>query len=139
MAMHDVHIRQLAGHDQVVEQGLQELAMAGILGAEVHRGMDSLDREVVGLLPLLAEAEHLDGMPAPVEFAQLVGQVLHTDARAAIDVWWIFVRENANLHQSSSADRGAGARDLACQAISLNKVTSLLVFSPACCVAQRVI
>jgi hypothetical protein len=41
------------------------------------------------------------------------------------------------LHRASSASVPGNPRKKA-KAISVKKVTSLLVFSPACCVAQRV-
>ena len=98
VAVDDVGRLHRADHRQVADERVEQLCVTGILGGEAQRRRDAADAEVPIRLVLLAEAEHVDAMRAPLRARQLAGEILDVDTRAAVDVRRILVREESDAH-----------------------------------------
>ena len=98
VAVDDLGRVHRAGHGQVAHERVEQPRVAGVLRREAHRGRDAADAQVPVRLVLLAEAEHLHVVRAAVGARQLARQVLDVDARPAVDVRRVLVRELRDAH-----------------------------------------
>ena len=57
---------------------------------------EARDRKVSSLEFLIAETAHLDLHG----FGEFVGEIIHVNTRAAVNVWRIFVGEEEHLHEA---------------------------------------
>src|SRR5436190_11622362 len=107
VTVHDVDAGERAGHLEVLKQRRKQLGMAWVLSRQLNGGDDATNVQVPSVFALLAEAQYLYRVSAPVERGQLPGQILDVDAGAAVDVRRILVRENRDVHRGVPARRGA--------------------------------
>ena len=101
VAVHHIGGAHRAAHDEILEQGREELRVTGILGRQGDGGLDPGDRQARRAFTLSAEAQNLHLMTAAVERGELAGQILHVHARAAVHVRRVLVGQDRDLHTAS--------------------------------------
>ena len=106
VAVDDVDGVERAGHGEVADQSVHELAVTRVARGEGAVAADTADAEIVLARDLVAEGQHLDSMAAVVEPGQFARQVLDVNTGAAVDVRRVLVGQDGNVH--GFRGRGSG-------------------------------
>src|SRR3954453_11758024 len=93
VAVDDIDSRQLAAHHKVLQQRRKELLVPWIVRGKSDGRLHALNPKSPRLLLLIAKAEPLDRIAPAIERSQFTGEVLDVDARAAVHVRRVLVRE----------------------------------------------
>jgi hypothetical protein len=94
----DVEIRRDPAHHEVAKHGVEEPGVPRIVRRNGDRCLHTVHDQGWRAFGLIPEAQHANEMTAFFDRRELAGQIFDVDARAAVDVGWIFIGQDADPH-----------------------------------------
>ena len=95
----DVRPIHRAHHHQITRQSVQQPLVPRILRRNLRGRIYPAHAQIPAALILTAKCKHVDIVDAALQACQLPGQILDVNARAAVNVRWIFVCKQRYAHR----------------------------------------